>query len=1255
MFFMKRKLFTLLLASVALVAFQANAQQTWWILADTTGLAANTDTSNDKYPANKSNAVVGLNNWLTVVGENIKVHAAVADQRTATYEEGVKAKFKLENVNTNNRLFRIRSVETGKTLSQQWGSENSDNFEIVQFDTLGNTSGKKEAKQLNAKNEIQGYLAWPSSTQSTSRSDSADLVLLGADKNGVLSLKKFSEWGAHQSLIPNDEPWSKIQYRAGFDAGKLYLSNVVPYYQTYTKNVSGADSTLINPVGTVGGNAINWNSGNHTEPFAYSYLDLKLTADGEVYKADGTTKIGLDSLVRWFHLNGNITTLDTVTDVMGGSGSAVADRLYFRSVNGKLEVTSLRSDGKTWTNDKPGVFGGKSYFLKKDATHAPLLSIRIIMVMQSVLEYVIDTNPTTNRGDNYLYKNEDDSWRPIYINAIESCDPVPYEYVTAKWLADEKYDIAAVKQTIVDGDGTSFSLNDINGFAGASSEDAAKFLFESAGKTGTISQWANANIELFNVKNQAGQYLTILKKSTFTNVSTPDSTITNLQLSWTTKESDLDANRQKFAIVRDKSKDVTTITLLPAASYKWIAASPDPIYGGKIYYNDSIGLQTNNACGDPFVNLKKAWYLTQLSKTGSSDQKLIIADPTAAQTSNEIIWLNLELDLNYGTPECRSVTISDKNGYYTQSGVIKNASDATINAHWVATQIEDGSDKGKWKFKAEVDSIYPPNVTIPVSPWTDKYIILATDDAEVFELVSGAQSPYKRDTVKIECIGHSSPFLDLAKLDLVGATAKVAILESLYKDRNISYYTTDINKTDEKPFGNSALESSIRKVTDKDSYSWVTVYQSNERYLGKNETHKVPYYVFSYKNEKGDEYFLSATQGSTNDSVRWVKLNATDRENLLDYGSNYAKYSTYKFCLPFTDGEDHNGAGALEHPVYLQTLDATKDAIYQFVKTSKESGLLDSENVEGLIKVGTSYDKSKGIYSLLDNYATNMATFSSWVFIPEGVVGAEWLEVKRVVDAEDGKGDGVITNINNIAPGTTFIAPSAPNTEEGEANYGILTDINRDIVFTLAYKGQGTIGYEKTPIWYYNIIDKSGKYLTDAKDSTDAKYQYVYSTTETSSAIYTYAFFTPDYYGGDEAYDTDFHQTFGLKLLNPGGESFDFVIVSQAKGNIPTYRYLGAVRERLVFVSRLEDALKLRWGAVEDGKFTGVGVVGAAGIYGVIGGVKLVNATGAVAIYSIDGRLVKSSDVVSPDQTIAVPAGIYIVKNGASVAKVLVK
>ncbi|MDR0612573.1 MAG: T9SS type A sorting domain-containing protein, partial [Dysgonamonadaceae bacterium] len=103
-------------------------------------------------------------------------------------------------------------------------------------------------------------------------------------------------------------------------------------------------------------------------------------------------------------------------------------------------------------------------------------------------------------------------------------------------------------------------------------------------------------------------------------------------------------------------------------------------------------------------------------------------------------------------------------------------------------------------------------------------------------------------------------------------------------------------------------------------------------------------------------------------------------------------------------------------------------------------------------------------------------------------------------------------------------------------------------------------------------------------------------------------------------------------------------------------RFLSSAGLNLKFSNT--DKLSFTWGKAEDyGIETGIKVTGAAQakVYGVAGGVKIVNASGAVSVYTVDGRLVTTQAVTSPDQTVAVPAGIYIVKNGANVAKVVVK
>jgi hypothetical protein len=108
--------------------------------------------------------------------------------------------------------------------------------------------------------------------------------------------------------------------------------------------------------------------------------------------------------------------------------------------------------------------------------------------------------------------------------------------------------------------------------------------------------------------------------------------------------------------------------------------------------------------------------------------------------------------------------------------------------------------------------------------------------------------------------------------------------------------------------------------------------------------------------------------------------------------------------------------------------------------------------------------------------------------------------------------------------------------------------------------------------------------------------------------------------------------------------------------DVDSRQYLTIVGEksRLEFTEEEDVAVKFNLTLFSEGTgIKGVGV-SSAKIYGVAGGVKVTGASGAVAVYTVDGRLITKQSV-SRSQTIAVPAGIYIVKNGVSVTKVIVK
>ena len=1244
---MKKELFALLLAIVTLATFQANAQQVRWILADTSGLAKNASHS-DSFPNNKS----GLYNWLTVDGDSIKVHSQDTNNRNAIYEDG-NSKFNF-TVNDSDSSFKINRTDGGF-----FSIEDTTEFEIVQFSDNG-----RSVQRLDG-DTIEGYLA--PVQRGTLGSDSANLVLAGTDKNGKLSFKKFSDFAAHLDSVPA-APYLSYQFGGDTVAGRLYQSQKAPYFQVYSRS----DTALIGDDNEV----VNWSNPDKADS-VYAYFDFTLDSTGRVsFKGDTAKDVTLASILRCNNDFG-YHVIDTISkDRFNALPLSEQQRKLFIYVEegNKLAVNAKLSDSTWLTGDERGFFlfpdGGQQqvgYYLNASDTNSNNFMPNLAAIIKVQFGYDPDLNPATNHVERYIYKEGDD-WRQLYIKVVPSCDSLPYEYVTSQWLSENYYDIAAVSQEIVGAIGYSVSTD-----ATVADSNAAKFLFEYAATISASDSTINGigkflnykDIELFYIKN-GSEYLTVLDTTIFA-IPITSSTITNTQLGWEEKLT-ADSLRQAFAIVYN-SKD-SSITFLPVASYQWTSTGTTPQYDKTaLHYNLNIGKKSPNTCGDLFIN-SEAWYITHESKTGDPTQRLIIADPKTT-FNREIIWFKMtkEYDLAEIGGDCeedQALAIYDKTGKsYSLTGKEDTVvTDAMIKYHWTVSKTNDGDEVPRWIFAPELDSIYGDES----ENLKDTFIALNAGDG-LIELISGTRSPYRRDTITVRCVGHSSPFLNLDPY--VGVSKRVAILESENGKRNISL-------PDENMDNDSVYEAISKRVgnDNPEAYTKLTVYSSNVQYLGKNNRHQVPYYVFSYKDEEsGDEYFLTAQQGIDKDSVRWVKLGEPERVELLQNWKNHKdKYPSFKFCLPYTDGEDHNADSLrFKQPVYLQTLDSSQVSDYSLITGNGNS--LESVKFSEALSETDQYVATRGIYSAIEQYKNNIdGNITSWKFFKEDVIGSGWVRIDSVVDAADpqrGK-DVAFTNTDNSLPGTVFIVPSS----EEPVNYGILTGSdqgNVNVELTLVSAGGAQIGYAKDSIWYYHV--KHGDlYLTDAIDSIDTEageghdneYAYKYFTVELP-----YAFFTTNklteygsYIAKDAIYaDSAFRQTFALQYVEPVKErkNFDFFVVSSANYNdlSPTYRYLSRLDTRLVFVEDKDrdKALQFQWGKVDDsGNYTDIKVIGVpATIYGVAGGIKIANATGAVAIYTIDGRLVTVKAAVSPDQTIAVPAGIYIVRNGANVAKVVVR
>lgn len=851
------------------------------------------------------------------------------------------------------------------------------------------------------------------------------------------------------------------------------------------------------------------------------------------------------------------------------------------------------------------------------------------------------------------------SFLPYPFDKAALSGSLPYEYVTSEWLEEKNYDLDAVSQEIAGAPGSTVSDSATIISGGAHSATFSFEFADSIKSNGTINgldtdvRFANEGreiIELFYIKN-GGKYLTVLDTTVFI-YNPPDSTVTNTQLGWKPKTTGTDKGdslRQAFAIIRDTEKEI--ITFLPVASCKWKLKDGQPSYGRVPHYNLKIGSVTDNSGNAPFsCDLSSTWYITQSAQTGANQpQRLIIVDPAANPApSHNAIWFKttLTLDLwngpDYGCDKDSVVGIYQKTDgqlyYYSAKGKVHISDDyrekmtGNIRGHWHVKQVQ-GSDRGRlqrWVFTPEIETVYgiPQQLVL-----RDSFIVLNLG-GDTVELISTAEKPSKRDIVRIECVNNEfSPFMNIDHL--VKSSKEVILLETK-EGRNFAYN----DALTDNPLG--AFLKPVEKG-DKTAYSRLTVYKSNTQYLGKPETHEVPYYIFSYTGTNDKEYFLKANASVVSgNSVQWESLSAKDKEELLK--SETWNFAPYKFCLPLVSGGTEEGA------VYLQTLDSTQREDYALIKVVSGAPGVQAVRFKKALKYSSKeyYDSSEGIYSAIDQYQNNIVSdIAGWRIISEDETGFGWRRVNAAVDAGNRQAAGVFTHVNYpiIAAGYTFIAPSTTG--------GVLATINQACEFTLEYRGAAEIGYKRDSVWYYGIY-----YTTDTSDSlylTDA------GTDNVSDVVFTDRIDYCKSYSNSSVYaDSLFRQTFALKYVEPDDrrEHSHFEIVSSAdytkKQNI--YRYLTGERSRLIFVNNSNLAYNFQWGRIEDGKYTGLKKAGTpAKIYGVAGGVKAVNAGGAVSVYTVDGRLVTARPGVSANQTIAVPAGIYIVKNGANVVKVVVK
>jgi hypothetical protein len=232
---MKRKLFTLLFALVALASFQVNASGPWWIKADTTGLSGNLS-----YGGNK---VSPLQNWFVwAANDAAKINA----ENSTLFTDGLDSRFEVTQVGSNDRLINIKSLKSGsQKISLTYGANAWTQFEVVQFDytTITTTPpymGGARTTQALTSSGLEGYLMPAQGGLATLQDTTSSMLMVVSDKNGAFSIKRVDEVftfvdSPDSITVPRVVPinWDASEFQ-GVSFG---ATDTLSYVSTYTNLV----------------------------------------------------------------------------------------------------------------------------------------------------------------------------------------------------------------------------------------------------------------------------------------------------------------------------------------------------------------------------------------------------------------------------------------------------------------------------------------------------------------------------------------------------------------------------------------------------------------------------------------------------------------------------------------------------------------------------------------------------------------------------------------------------------------------------------------------------------------------------------------------------------------------------------------------------------------------------------------------------------------------------------------------------------
>ena len=1221
---MKRKLFTLLLAMGLLTAFQTNAQLKVRFLADTSGLAK-TSRGNDSFPHVKK---AGLFNWLSFDKDKLILKTSTARdsmmaENNYSRDSIQVQKDRLKDANsvfdvtfsgTDSTNFQITSKD-GTEVELPYSKGKTKLFRILKSPSAGAKAALANLFRSPFTDDVAGqagYLAYvPDSSKTKLDTLHVSVGLAGWDKKKEeLSIKYFNEFAFYADTLPLLA--QSFQFASkDFIPGRLYRTDSFPYFQIYHdgdtlikagRYYDDEEKTEWNKKG----DRTNWghrtgHEANLNDSVVYSWLDLKLegnkvwlpgyTTDG---KSDSIAKVPLDTLFdvaeRCNKIEGAPLKLimkklnkDELDEIKSWNEKEKEDSVIFLKKDvDRLAFTVKFKDSK-WTAGEPTPFKyrDKATKVEKDVYYA--VDTTFMALLDSVYRGRFKHNeeaekkiglPYDSVGARYVYKDNDDSWRPLYVKAdsvnTQEEKEKKYEYVTAKMLKEKKL-LESIKPKVVMTDrtgdvvkyispqpedkqvisltdrdeGVEFTISLVDTILNTkekwfANNDFKKTNYPNNNKTFEIED----SVEVFEIKDTEDRLLTVLN----TAERTFEAPLKNL-LVWEDSIKDEDDRResvrQLFAIVRDCNDN--TYTFLPVAARYW---NDEDTKGDTLSFNLAIGRGNEHGA---MVSLEGLWRLES-----SLTHKLVVAD---SLSKAEPLKFRLESPFQVVKELPNHVTIKNKDDgrYYrgnefTAYAYPEQVKPNDIGAQWTATPNGSGEET-TWTFSPVFKEGLEEKV---LHEFAQKQVKVFKDGENKFYLEWKVGE--EKDTVLTVLIDESDP----EAFDLYSGFETQTAFEWSNNQATVTIKS-----------GDNYLSSNDSAVSYIPVEKAITIHQGDTDPDIIGSPYPAPrYYHFSYESDSKDKYYLKE---GDNGKIEWDKTEEPGDD--------------HKFYLP---------TGCDESKVYLHSKQG------HLLQVSKDGSRLSFAHTENIYKT---------INAINDATAEEPATLQ-WT-IDKVATDEDWFEV----DADLLLVEGVLA-VSGASE--TFVGRDAADGK------GILSDLkDKTVVLKLEKVGdqpapQSTVAYSSS----VNRVD----YRIRHKDSDH------YLTYGPAKSVV----FSP-------VVEDEPNQRFAFKT--DGNGKFSIVVADNADV------FLSSTGLVLNFTENKDDRLTFTWEKAEDHGITGIKVIGAsqAKVYGVAGGVKIANASGAVAVYTVDGRLVTTQAVTSPDQTVAVPAGIYIVKNGANVVKVVVK